>query len=445
MLTLNDIIQALNLSSGADHPALNKEIAGVSIDTRTIEKGVLFIAILGEDQDGHKYVDQALKKGALAAIVSDPDVSPTNATYFRVSNTKDALNKIALKARSKTKVDIKIAAITGSVGKTTLKEFVKTLIESFGSVVASQKSYNNHIGVPLTLAHLEDHTDFGVFEIGMNQPGEIEPLVMMVRPDVAVITAIEAAHIGNMGSIDGIAQEKSAILHGLNGCAILPFDSSYFEMLKAKSQKFISVGTKDGSDFQLLSLNNGCVEAKIYGEPYSWKMNALGDHYALLALFALATVSEMGIPLSDALRHVSKLEPLPGRGKIEQIAFKSGTLTLIDDSYNANIASMKAGLKVLSKMEGRKVAILGGMRELGSESLAIHQDLEAFIKTLPIDLVFTIGEEMAPLSFNNGLTLDAIKTEILGSLRPGDVILLKGSNGNKLWEFKNCLNMKEAC
>lgn len=443
MLTLNKIMDALNLSVSSDHPSLQKEINGVSIDTRTLQKGDLFIAIQG-DTDGHQYVEKAFEKGAIAAIVSDPDLLIKNATYFRVANTKEALNKIGIKARSITKDSIKTVAITGSMGKTTLKEFIKILLENFGSVVASQKSYNNHIGVPLTLAHLQDSTDFGVFEVGMNQLGEIKPLVSMIRPDVAVITAIAPAHIGFMGSVEGIATEKADIFYNLKGSAVLPFDSEYLDLFKSRVSKAVTVGVKEGADFRLVSFENGIVEAKIYGQSYTWSMNALGDHYALLSLFALAAITEMGIPLIDAIKHAEKLEPLPGRGKIEQVSFGDGFVTVIDDSYNANIQSMKAGLSVLSKMKGRKIAVLGGMRELGSETEAIHRDLETYVKALNLDHVFTVGEEMSTLSFQNAKTLDQIQDDILKVIRPHDVIFIKGSNGNKLWELLSFLALRKA-
>lgn len=459
MLSLGQILESLNLKVYANTPALDDRITGISIDTRTLQPGNLFIALKAEN-DGHQYIQAAIEKGALAVIVQENFNTDhlKNSTYFKVPDTLHALKQLGVYARAHCN-NPKIIAVTGSVGKTTVKEYMKTLMSPFGKAVATQKSYNGSIGVPYSLAHLSDDTDFGIFEVGMNKRGEIAPLTQMVQPDIAIITSIHLAHAEGTGSLDDIAAEKSDILSTLSPerTAILPFDSPHYTFLKDIAEgtgaTIISVGKKQGADIQLLSFkthtHGSHVQAKIFDETLSWEISAYGEHYAINALFALAAAITSGILLDDIKMILPQINPLPGRGTIETLCLKDGkTITLIDDSYNANIASMKAGLSVLSAVQGnRKIAVLGEMRELGEQSQALHEELGNFVSCAKIDSVFSCGMEMR--HFNNQLSKDQLKgyadtienlyIPVEHELQDGDVVLLKGSNGNQIWKIKDYL------
>ena len=459
MLSLKQILEALDLKVFANTPALQEQITGISIDTRTLQPGNLFIALRGEN-DGHDYVHDAIKKGALAVIIQDDYNTDQlkNTTYFKVQSTLQALETLGIYARTHCK-DTKVIAITGSVGKTTVKEYLKTLMSPFGKTVATQKSYNGSIGVPYSLAHLSDDTDFGIFEVGMNKRGEIAPLTQMVKPDIAVVTSVHLAHTEGVGTLDDIAEEKSDILSTLQkgNTAILPFDAPHYQFLKSKAEQtgatIVSVGKKHGADVQLITFDihdkGASIQAKIFDRNLSWEMPAYSKHYAISALFAAATAITAGITLEKIKENLPKLMPLPGRGNIETLTLKNGnTITVIDDSYNASIASMKAGLAVLNTIKGnRKIAVLGEMKELGSQSQEIHEELGTFVSCTKIDSIFSCGAEMR--HFNNKLqknqlkgyaeTIQNLYVPLQQELQDGDVLFLKGSNGNQIWKIKEFL------
>jgi UDP-N-acetylmuramoyl-tripeptide--D-alanyl-D-alanine ligase len=459
MLSLNQILEALNLKIFAHSPALEEQITGISIDTRTLQPGNLFIALSGEN-DGHHYVQDAIKNGALAVIVQDDYNTDDlkNNTYVKVPNTLEALKQIGVYARSLCQ-NAQIIAITGSVGKTTVKEYLNTLISPFGKTVSTQKSYNGSIGVPYSLAHLSDDTDFGIFEVGMNKRGEIAPLTQMVKPNIAIITSVHLAHTDGVGTLDHIAEEKSDILSTLQkgNTAILPFDAPHYAFLKNKAEQtgatIISVGKKKGADVQLIAFDvhdkGASIQAKIFDQNLSWEMPAYGTHYAISALFAVTAAVSAGITLEKIKENLQKLKPLPGRGNIETLTLKDGkTITIIDDSYNASIASMKAGLTVLSTIKGnRKIAVLGEMKELGAQSQQIHEELGIFVNCMKIDSIFSCGAEMK--HFNNKLqnnqlkgyaeTIQNLYAPLCQELQDGDVLFLKGSNGNQIWKIKEYL------
>lgn len=459
MLSLKQILEALNLKVFANTPALQEQITGISIDTRTLQPGNLFIALSGEN-DGHAYIHEAIKKGALAIIVQDAyntnDLK--NATYFKVQNTLQALEKLGVYARSLCQ-NAKIIAITGSVGKTTVKEYLNTLISPFGNTVSTQKSYNGSIGVPYSLAHLSEDTDFGIFEVGMNKRGEIAPLTQMVKPDIAVITSVHLAHTEGVGTLDDIAEEKSDILSTLQkgNTALIPFDAPHYQFLKEKAEQtgatVVSVGKKQGADIQLITFDlhdkGARIQAKIFDHSLSWEMPAYGKHYAISALFAVTAAISAGMTLEHIKENLPKLKPLPGRGNIETLTLKDGkTITIIDDSYNANIASMKAGLAVLNTIKGnRKIAVVGEMKELGAQSQEIHEELGTFVSCTKIDSIFSCGAEMK--HFNNKLqknqlkgyaeTIQNLYVPVQQELQDGDVLFLKGSNSNQIWKIKEYL------
>lgn len=459
MLSLGQILEALNLNFHANISILHESITGISIDTRTLEPGNLFIALKGEN-DGHHYIKEAIKKGAIAVIVEDSFNTEdlTNTTYFKVPNTLEALQQIGIYARAQCH-NTKIIAITGSVGKTTVKEYLKTLMWPFGKTVATQKSYNGSIGVPYSLAHLSHDSAFGVFEVGMNKRGEIAPLTQMVKPDIAIVTSIHLAHTEQTGTLDDIAAEKSDILSTLEkgNTAILPFNAPHYQFLKDKAARtganIISVGTKQGADIQLIAFDThdkgASIKAKVFDDNLSWEMQAYAKHYAISALFAVAAALTAGVSLDKIKTMLPELKPLPGRGSIEKIKLRNGhIITIIDDSYNANIASMKAGLSILNAVKGkRKIAVLGEMRELGSQSKHLHEELGRLVSCTNIDSVFSCGIEMR--HFNNKLqkiqlkgyadTIQNLYIPIEQELQNGDVVLLKGSNGNHIWKIKDYL------
>lgn len=459
MLSLAQIIQALNLKLYANTPALDERITGISIDTRTLQAGNLFVALKAEN-DGHRYIQAAIDKGAIGVIIQDDFNAEnlTNSTYFKVPNTLNALEQLGVYARAHCN-NPKIIAVTGSVGKTTVKEYMNTLMSPFGKTVATQKSYNGSIGVPYSLAHLSSDTDFGIFEVGMNKRGEIAPLTQMVQPDIAMITSVHLAHTEGVGTLDDIAAEKSDILCTLKkgNTAILPFDSTHYPFLKDKAETtgatIISVGKKQGADIQLrtftINANGAHVQAKVFDKDLSWDIPAFGTHYALNTLFAIAAAMTAGVALEKIKTRLPQIKPLPGRGTIETLTLKNGkTITIIDDSYNANIASMKAGLSVLNAIKGnRKIAVLGEMRELGDQSQHLHEELGKLVSCSNIDSVFSCGPEMR--HFNNQLqkiqlkgyadTIQNLYIPVEHELQDGDVLLLKGSNGNQIWKIQDHL------
>ncbi|MBP9753249.1 MAG: UDP-N-acetylmuramoyl-tripeptide--D-alanyl-D-alanine ligase [Proteobacteria bacterium] len=455
MLKVLDVIIALDLEVvDRKLPELQESIIGFSIDTRTLKKGEVYIALKGESTDGHLFIKQAIEKGASAIILEDEDYvgDCLHMTYFLVPNTLKALEKIAMAYRVKVNPSSKTIALTGSVGKTTLKEFLNTIISPFLKTTCSQKSFNNHIGVPLTLCSLAEDTQCSIFEIGMNHKGEIKPLSYMVSPDVAIITAIEPAHIGHLGSLEAIAHEKADILEGIlpGGTAILPIDSPFCDFLIEKAlkraTKIITLGKKEGATIRLISTTyteKGVkIWARIWGKEYTWEMPVFAEHYVMLSLFAVAIAVELNLDVYDLIPYLSNLKPLPGRGSIEKISLSNGRdITVIDDSYNANLSSMCAGLSVLNQLEGmRKIAVLGDMAELGDFKDSILKDLADHIKTLNIDAIFTVGESIHTIEkhihqncrFFHKNTVQEMTPDVLDFLKNQDMIFVKGSNVNKL-------------
>ena len=400
------------------------DATGVSIDTRTLQPGDLFVALESDNGDGHDHVADALAKGAAGAMVHRDLPGAT----LLVHDTRDALWALGRWARAR--FGGKMVAVTGSAGKTTTKEMLRTVLSASGPTHAAFASYNNHWGVPLTLARLPPASAFCVCEIGTNHPGEISPLSKLVRPDVVVITNVEPAHIGHFGSLEAIADEKSAIGDGLppGGVAVLPGDSPMLPRLAVRADETVLFGTAqvsggasgaDGSD----------VDATIGGRAMHFRVNAPGAHMILNALAALTAAAALGLDGSGA---IGGFTPVAGRGG--RVLLASGAV-LIDESYNANPASMRAALTVLRALPGRRVAVLGDMLELGDFGPAEHAALAPAV-TRAADTVFTCGPLMRHL-------FDALAEERRGahaadaaSLAPlvhaaaGDTILVKGSLGS---------------
>jgi UDP-N-acetylmuramoyl-tripeptide--D-alanyl-D-alanine ligase len=432
-------------------------VGGVSIDTRAIAPGELFVALAGENRDGHAFVAQALAAGAGAAMVSHvPDGVAPDAPLLVVGDTLAALRALGAAARARTAA--RVIAVTGSVGKTSTKEMLRTMLGCQGRVHAAEKSFNNHWGVPLTLARMPADTDFAVIEIGMNHPGEITPLSRLVRPHVALVTNIEPVHLAAFGSVEEIADAKAEIFAGLEpgGVAILNRDNPHFDRLSAQvgGAGIASFGSHS-CDF-VLEQSTVCalatvVRARIGDCPITFKLGAPGAHFALNAVAALGAVTIVGGDLARAGLAMANWAPPEGRGRRWRIelgpAGLDGEITLIDESYNANPASMRAALAVLAASpvtddigriaRGRRIAFLGDMLELGPTENELHADLADLAELEGIDLVCLAGPRMRGLH----AALPALKRgewfEDSGQLAQkarrmvdaGDVCMVKGSLG----------------
>ena len=421
---------------------------GVCIDSRAVAKGDLFVAIDGPNFDGHDFVSGAMKAGAAAAIVSrHPEDLPQTTPLLVVNNTMDALRALAVSARSRTTA--RIIAVTGSVGKTTTKDSLQNALAQQGATSASVKSFNNHWGVPLSLARMPANGNFGVFEVGMNHSGEIEPLSKMIRPQVAVVTTVEAAHIEFFDSIEAIADAKAEIFLGMEGgTAVLNRDNPLFDRLAAAARasgidQILAFGEHQDSDARLVSYtdepDSSSVKAEIIGQNIDYRIGAPGKHLAMNSLAMLAAISAVGADVVKAAKCLQGQTPGAGRGQRHNITVADGSLTLIDESYNANPASMKAAIETLSTAkpgsDGRRIAILGDMRELGARSADFHRAVAEQLRSHNIDLIFACGPDMAAIveqlpAANLGAYADdsgALAKLVEKAVRGGDVGVVKGS------------------
>ena len=434
---------------------------GVSIDTRTLAPGDLFVALKAV-RDGHEFVAAALKKGAAAALVTHvPEGVAEDAPLLIVEDVQTALEDLARARRAETAA--RVVAITGSAGKTSTKEMLREILGDQGRTHASAASYNNHWGVPLTLARMPADTEFAVIEIGMNHPGEISPLARLARPHVAIITTVAAAHLEAFDDVLGIAAEKASILDGLepDGVAVLNSDIETADVLTARADALgcrrLGFGRK-GRDFTLTDAqirdDVTVVQADAEGHKLLFKICAPGEHFAMNGLAALAAAQEMGADPALAVQSLGRWTPYKGRGAREVIRLDPvedhQTLELIDESYNANPASMTAALSVLAAARprhdigrvsrGRRIAVLGDMMELGPTAGALH----AAIATLPaldgIDLVHCVGPLMQKLYAalpeakrgHSTKTSQEMAAWLRGRLDAGDVVMVKGSLSMKL-------------
>ncbi len=436
--------------SGADHWAAHS----VSIDTRTLAPGALFVAIEGPRFDGHDFVAAALARGAVAALVArTPANVATDAPLIMVPDTLQALCDLGRAARARTPA--RVVAVTGSVGKTSIKEALRHVLALQGPTAANEGSLNNHWGVPLSLARLPRGAAFGVFEIGMNHPGEITPLSRLVRPDVAVITTIAAAHLGHFASLDQICDAKAEIFAGLaaTGTAVLNRDNVFFARLAAAARahgiaRILGFGRDGQADARLiaaeLDADGAQIEAEILGNPVRYRLNVAGSHAVDNSLCVLAASAALGADVEAAAHGLAGVQPARGRGQRFLVRHDGGRFALIDDSYNASPASMRAAFDVLSKIApgpgGRRIAVLGDMLELGAESAELHRALAAPLQDSGVDLVFTAGAAMAalfaalPASMQgaHAASVDALAPEVAAALRAGDVVVVKGSAGSRM-------------
>ena len=428
---------------------------GISIDTRTLQEGDLFVALKGENGDGHAFVKSAIEKGAVAAVVSKEIEGISQDKLLIVADTLKAME--ALGKASRERSGAKVIGITGSVGKTGTKEMLATAFGVQGQTQASIKSYNNHWGVPLSLASMHAGTDYGIFEMGMNHPGEISPLTKMVKPDIAIITTIAPVHIEHFDNgIDGIVSAKAEIFEGVatGGVAILNRDSEHFDALKEKAEskklQVYSFGEHEKADARMLdcleAANGTRTKAIIDGEEVQYNLQIAGRHIACNALAVLLAVKLTGGDIQKAAGAIARQEPIIGRGKRELIEIyeKENPITLIDESYNASPLAMSAAFKVLALIDpgrgGRRIAVLGDMLELGPDSGKMHADLALPLKAANVDLVYTCGKHMKKLyeqlpanqrgeHKETSKELAQIVPEVL---IPGDVVMVKGSLGSKM-------------
>ncbi|ACI55869.1 UDP-N-acetylmuramoyl-tripeptide--D-alanyl-D-alanine ligase [Rhizobium sp. BK619] len=448
--TTEDMIAAM---AGRPFGTLPEGITGISIDSRSIAPGEAFFAIKGDRVDGHDYASMAMANGASLLVVSEarlPAMGRLTVPMIVVEDVLAALGRLGLASRQRSKA--RIIAVTGSVGKTTTKEMLRHVLSPSGKVHASVASFNNHWGVPLTLARMPDDTDYGVFEVGMNHPGEIRPLVEMIRPHVAIITTIAPAHLGNFKNIKEIAAAKAEIFEGLEpgGHVVLNRDNDQFNFLDRTAQSLgiehiHSFGQHAKAEFRLAEFNgadeNSTLWLTIGGETLEVAIGAPGRHIAENALAALGVVRIVGADMEKAIAALATLKPEKGRGKRHRLSIGSGSFTLIDESYNANPASMRAAIALLAASEptsrGRRIAVLGDMLEMGEYAQKVHTDLVVPLLAAGIEHVWLAGAEMAALKESLPESVHVEYREntgeltdyVLNSVAPGDVLMVKSSLG----------------
>ena len=450
--TLADMAAAMRAEKSG---ALPGDVAGISIDSRSLTKGEAFFAIQGENRDGHDFVESALKAGAGVAIIARGKRTKfsAGAPLLLVDDVLEALRDLARAARARSPA--KVIAVTGSVGKTGSKEALRLALGADGETYASAASYNNHWGVPLSLARCPASAKYAVFEIGMNHAGEITPLTKLVRPHVAIVTTIEPVHLEFFGSLEKIADAKAEIFAGIEpgGAAVLNRDNSQYARLEAAAKKagvarIVTFGEHGRADARLLrhALQADCstVEADILGQPVTYKLGAPGKHLVLNSLGVLAAAALVGADLALAALALNNLKAAAGRGARATLRLPGGSALLIDESYNANPASMAAAIALLGQApvgkHGRRIAVLGDMLELGAQAADLHRGLGPAIEAAAIDLVFCAGPfmrqlwEALPSGRQGGYaeTAAALEPAVLDAIADGDAVMVKGSLGSKM-------------
>ncbi len=439
--TAAEAVDATVVAGG--HSQGSWSVTGVSIDTRTLEPGDLFVALTAA-RDGHDFVAQALKAGAGAALVSRiPDDVPADAPLLIVDDVLAGLEALGRAARAR--CPARVVAVTGSVGKTSTKEMLLRVLSDQGRTHASVASYNNHWGVPLTLARMPRDTEYAIIEIGMNHPGEIAPLARLARPHVALVTTVAAAHLEAFDSIEGIAREKAAILDGLepDGIAVLNADIDQADILittaKRLGAQIIGFG-RAAQDYTLVDVevvgDTTNAAARANGMPLEFSIQSAGQHFAMNGLGALASCAALGADLTKAAQSLGSWTPFKGRGARELISLSKGHIDLLDDSYNANPTSMAAALDVLGLATGaRRVAFVGDMKELGPDALALHSALANLPAVQQVDVIHCIGPLMKALhaalpAGKRGIwaeTSAELAQQVPELLQSGDIVLAKGS------------------
>jgi UDP-N-acetylmuramoyl-tripeptide--D-alanyl-D-alanine ligase len=449
--TLSDMATAMRADKAGALPA---DVNGISIDSRTVAKGDAFFA-LTDARDGHDFVEAALKAGAGVAVIARDKRArfAADAPLLAVDDVLEALRDLARAARARLRAQV--IAVTGSVGKTGTKEALRLALSADGETHASAASYNNHWGVPLSLARCPADVKYAVFEIGMNHAGEITPLTRLVRPHVAIVTTIEPVHLEYFGSLEKIADAKAEIFAGVEpgGAAVLNRDNAQFARLAAAATaagvaRIVTFGEHAGADARLarcaLQPDGSTAEADVLGQHVTYKLGVPGRHLVLNSLGVLAAVSLVHADLALAALALNNLKPAAGRGTRSTLALPGGSALLIDESYNANPASMAAALALLGQaplgLHGRRIAVLGDMLELGAQGEALHRALAVAVAAAAVDLVYCSGPlmqalwEALPSGRRGGYaeTAAALEPAVLGAVRAGDAVMVKGSLGSKM-------------
>ncbi len=409
----------------------------VSIDTRTIKPDNLFVAIRGNNVDGHNFIQTAQEKGAAAAIV-EHEVTADIPTII-VDDSIKALQKLARHKRHSTSA--KIIAITGSVGKTTTKEMLFYGLSPHGKTYRSAGNLNNHIGLPLSLLNAPEDSEYIILEMGMNHAGEITELTNITQPDIALITKIGQAHIEFFSSVQGIAQAKAEIFSSTKGAGILNRDDQYYEYLYSIAKqykdisKIISAGKHQDSDIRLISRHAKRLEVQTdKNQKIEYKLPVPYEHVVDNSLLALAVISALNLDLQTSADNLQNFHIEEGRGNLHH----KNDITIIDDSYNSSPLSVKASLEALSTFKGRKIAVLGDMLELGSMSRTLHEEIIKEIDLCRIDMVFTVGKYMQYLSSilppekRGKHFADSDSVELSSYIKQGDIILVKGSRSIRM-------------
>lgn len=436
---------------------------GISIDTRTLQPRDLFVA-LADVRDGHDFVEAAFKAGAAGALVSRPiEAGP----YVLVDDVLEALVALGIAARQRAAGCYRVA-VTGSVGKTSVKEMIARIFRAAGRAHWSEKSYNNQWGVPLSLARMPRDAQFAVFEVGMSTPGEIAPRSAMIAPAAAMITKIAPAHLEGLGSVEGVAREKAEIFSGLQagGAAILPADDTFFALLKSQAEalqpdcRILTFGRDPGCDGQLVGTSSDGhrthVDARILGRPTTVQLDVVGDHWGLNAVAALlASADNAPDAVTEQAAALSGYVPPPGRGTAETLTLPGGgSAVLIDDAYNANPESMRAALRGFGQRPcaGRRIVALGEMLEVGATSADEHLALAGPIMAAGADIVLLAGQGMKPLADQLSPQLetrwaasaDGLDDDLKFMLKHGDLLLLKGSNASGMGRLADRLRQWSA-
>jgi UDP-N-acetylmuramoyl-tripeptide--D-alanyl-D-alanine ligase len=448
--TVEQICKATNGVCAGDWTATS-----VSIDTRSMAKGALFVALRGERVDGHVYVKQALDNGAAGSLVSHAVDGVDAAKLVIVEDVEQALKDLGIAARMRTKAHV--VGITGSVGKTGAKEMLAVALGAVGKVFASQANLNNHLGVPLNLANMPVNIDFAVIEMGMNHPGEIAPLSKMAHPHVSLITTVDAVHIENFPHVEAIADEKSAIFDGMDGkgVAILNADNAHFARCKHHAlekgiTRVLSFGTNEKANCRMLRYaieeTHSLVEASIAGTRFTYQLGTIGKHWAVISTAILGIVDALGADIAKAASALQHFAEPAGRGEIRKLSVKGGQLRLIDDSYNASPVAVKGAIEKVAEIraatvgECRTVVVLGDMLELGEHAEDMHVGLVPTLVNNQMDIVFAAGKFMQKMY--NALP-EAMRGEyrptsaelapvVVDALRARDLVLVKGSHGSRM-------------
>ncbi|WP_309085282.1 UDP-N-acetylmuramoylalanyl-D-glutamyl-2,6-diaminopimelate--D-alanyl-D-alanine ligase [Chelativorans sp.] len=458
--TSDELVAAVG---GRPFGALPEGVTGISIDTRTLGRGEAFFAIKGERFDGHDFATAAMAAGAGVLVISEdklPALGRLTVPKVVVPDVLKALGDLAAAARQRSKA--KVIAVTGSAGKTTTKEMLRHALSGVGRVHAADKSFNNHWGVPLTLARLPADTDYAVFEIGMNHAGEIEPLTKLVKPHIAIITLIAAAHLGHFNSLDDIARAKGEIFAGVvrGGHAVINRDDQRFKILskmasEAGIKNIWGFGENARAHFRLSQCepqgDSSAVTIKVAGQELVGRIGAPGRHMVQNALAVVGAGYLAGADVAKLMAALGSFSAETGRGKRHRLRHGEGSFTLIDESYNANPASMKAALELLQATpvsgEGRRIAVLGDMLELGQHSAKLHSALADIIASMRLDILLLAGTEMRALAesppagpqveYRAGA--EDLEQLLLSAVRPGDAVMIKSSNGIGFSKLVNAL------